>query len=264
MMLVVPFEQYQSSYVVTTPASGFATNFVNVVVRTTSVGATTLDGVAIAPSMFSRVGNSEFSAAQVPVELGTHSFAGPEPFGLTVYGFDSFDSYGYPGGLSLAKVATVASLTLSPRTEAVVIGTEACVDAIVRDDGGSVVVDARVDLTVTGANPSRRSVTTNAAGVAHFCYPGTATGADAIEATLGNLSDSVTKTWRAPQPNRAPVAVDQLVTVAQDGAAAVVLTATDAGRRSAHVLGGGPAGSRCVDGYRCEPHLHACPWLFGP
>ena len=47
MMLVPPFEQFLASYVVTTPATGFETNFINVVAPTAAIGGITLDGLPI-------------------------------------------------------------------------------------------------------------------------------------------------------------------------------------------------------------------------
>ncbi|HZC03371.1 MAG TPA: hypothetical protein VE844_19065 [Gammaproteobacteria bacterium] len=43
-MLIPPFEQSLASYTVTTPASGFSTNFINIVAPAAAVGAITLDG----------------------------------------------------------------------------------------------------------------------------------------------------------------------------------------------------------------------------
>ena len=114
MMLVPPFEQFLASYVVTTPATGFETNFINVVAPTAAIGSITLDGLAIPSGSFSPVGTSSFSAAQVPVELGAHALKGSQPFGVFVYGFDQFDSYGYPGGLAVASIASVDHLLLTP------------------------------------------------------------------------------------------------------------------------------------------------------
>lgn len=103
MMLIPPFEQFLAGYTVTTPASGFATNFINVVAPNAAVGAITLDGAVVPTTSFTAIGASGFSGAQLPVGVGTHNLAGPLPFGTFMYGFDSFDSYGYPGGQSLGQ-----------------------------------------------------------------------------------------------------------------------------------------------------------------
>ena len=102
MMLIPPFEQYLNQYTVTTPASGFALNFINVVVPNASVGLVTLDGSPIPAGSFTSISGSAYSGAQLPVGLGTHNLEGPQRFGTFVYGFDSYDSYGYPGGMAFA------------------------------------------------------------------------------------------------------------------------------------------------------------------
>jgi hypothetical protein len=129
MMLVPPFEQFLAEYTVTTPATGFSINYVNVVAPTTAAGLVTLDGVAIPAASFIAIPGSTFSGAQVPVSLGSHHLSSLYPFGVFVYGFASYDSYGYPGGMSLAPVATVTTLTLLPPSGTAAVGTLHCVTA---------------------------------------------------------------------------------------------------------------------------------------
>src|SRR5262249_56654342 len=47
MMLVPPFEQFLADYTVTTPATGFPINYVNLVVPNDAVGTVRLDGTLI-------------------------------------------------------------------------------------------------------------------------------------------------------------------------------------------------------------------------
>ena len=67
-----------------------------------AVGAIALDGVAIPAERFVPIGSSGFSGVQVPIAPGSHQFVASLPFGALVYGFADDDSYGYPGGMSLA------------------------------------------------------------------------------------------------------------------------------------------------------------------
>jgi hypothetical protein len=112
-----------------------------------------------------------------------------------VYGFASADSYGYPGGLSLAPVATVTEVALSPATAANPVGTEHCVIATVTDQNGDPVVGVRVDFVVTGANPTSGFANTDANGQAEFCYTGENAGQDSITASVGSIADEASKTW---------------------------------------------------------------------
>jgi hypothetical protein len=130
------------------------------------------------------------------VALGSHRLTGSRPFGVFVYGFDSFDSYGYPGGMSLAPVAVVTTVALTPKTATTVVGDVHCVNAAIADQNGKPVSGVRVDFNVTGANTASGSANTDANGVAAFCYTGANTGTDTITASVGALSDVATNEQR--------------------------------------------------------------------
>ena len=206
-MMIPPSEQFLAGYTVSTPASGFALNFINVVAPTAAVGAITLDGSAIPAASFTAIGASGFSGAQVPVDLGSHSLSGPLPYGVHSYGFSSFDSYGYPGGLSLSEVGIVTSVILAPETASNPVNTQHCVTATVRDQNDNLVPDIRVDFGVTGANATTGFAFTNAGGEAQFCYTGTNVGDDIITGTVGTLSDTAMKTWSTQAPTEADLSI---------------------------------------------------------
>jgi uncharacterized repeat protein (TIGR01451 family) len=236
MMLIPPFEQFLASYTVTTPASGFSSNFINLAVPNSAVGSVTLDGTAVPASSFTPIGSSGFSAAQLTVDLGSHTLDGPSPFGAFMYGFDQDDSYGYPGGLSLAPVARVTSVVLTPETDSNPVGTQHCVDATVTDQSGSPLAGVRVDFTVTGVNPTSGFANTNTSGVAQFCYTGANQGSDTITSSVGALSDTASKTWTTTTPTSADLSVTKAdapdpVTVGQE--LTYTLTVSNAGPDSA-------------------------------
>jgi len=204
-VVVPPFEQFLASYTITTPATGFSTNFVNVVAPTATVGSVLLDGIPIPAGSFSPIGASGFSGAQVPIVLGNHSLSGPLPFGITTYGFADYDSYGYPGGLALAEVAELASLVVTPESATNPVGTEHCVVGTTLDQNADPLPGIRVDFEVTGVNPSSGFAFGDAAGEATFCYTGTNPGTDTITGSVGALSDAVTKIWTEEAPERCDV-----------------------------------------------------------
>ena len=99
MVQTVPVEQFLDSYVVLVPPTWEEDRFV--LVR--SVGAAiTIDGqdvdswpagaevVPVPPS---------WEVVRIAIEDGAHVLDGATPFGVTVVGYDEFDSYCYPGGL---------------------------------------------------------------------------------------------------------------------------------------------------------------------
>ncbi len=198
MMLIPPFEQFLTSYTLTTPTAGFPRNFLNVVTLDAAVGAITLDGTVIPPSSFVAIGTSGFSGAQVPLPSGSHTVIGPLPFGAFVYGFADTTSYGYPAGMSVVPVALVAAITLTPKTATNLVGLAHCVMAAVTDQNGDPVAEVRVDFTVTGANPTAGFTATDASGQAPFCYGGAHAGTDTIVAAVGTVADTATETWDQP------------------------------------------------------------------
>lgn len=194
-VIVPPFEQFLAGYVISTPATVFRINFVNIVVPDAAIGAITLDGTVIPAGDFSPIGTSGFSGAQVAVAVGSHTLAGPLPFGVTAYGFASADSYGYPGGLALAEVAELTDLVLTPKTATNPVNTEHCVVANTSDQNGVPLPGIRVDFDVSGANTTSGFVFADGSGDAQFCYTGTNAGTDTIVASVGKLTDTATKIW---------------------------------------------------------------------
>ncbi|MFT3750044.1 MAG: Ig-like domain-containing protein [Agriterribacter sp.] len=197
MMLITPYEQYLGNYTFSTPASGFSGNYVNVVAPAAAVGALKLDGVTIPAASFTPIGSTGFRGAQIDIALGSHTINGSSlPFGIFVYGYDSYDSYGYPGGQSLAPVARVFALTLAPSTGTGVAGTQHCLQATVKDQNGVPLAGVRVDFTITGANPgSTGFANTNASGIAQYCYTGVNAGTDNIVASQGTLTANASFIW---------------------------------------------------------------------
>jgi len=199
-VIIPPNEQFLQDYTVTTPASGFDPNFINVAIPTAAVASLTIDGAPVNPAAFTVIGTSAFSGAQLPVALGSHTLSASQPFGIIVYGFASFDSYGYPGGLSLSPIAAVTTLTLQPAAATVVVNTQHCVTATVSDAHGAGLAGIRVDFTAGGANSAIDFVTTGGDGTAVFCYVGANLGTDTIVASVGKLTAAATAEWVTALP----------------------------------------------------------------
>jgi hypothetical protein len=105
MTLAVPTEQFRSFYLFHAPTS-YESNYVDV---TAPMGATvSLDGMP--PLTFTPIGGSGFGLARVqalgagPGNDGNHSIQGDMAFGITVYGYGTYTSYWYPGGLNLDTI----------------------------------------------------------------------------------------------------------------------------------------------------------------
>lgn len=96
MIQAVPVEQFLNRYVILAPST-WINDFV---VLTRSAGkAVMLDGVAVAGPWVA-VGTSGFETTVVRVADGSHVLEAADRFGVSVSGYDSYDSYSYPGGLN--------------------------------------------------------------------------------------------------------------------------------------------------------------------
>ncbi|MDX2013766.1 MAG: IgGFc-binding protein [Myxococcaceae bacterium] len=113
LVLLPPIEQWRSQYTVLT-APGTRDNYLGLVIDASRVQEVRVNGTAVPMTNFTAVGTSPFRVANVAVPVGTHTIlVVPRPgqmtlpgAGVTVYGFDSFVSYGYTGGLDLTTIVT--------------------------------------------------------------------------------------------------------------------------------------------------------------
>lgn len=96
---MIPSAQYLSKYTFSTIGGAqFRDNFVTLIARDADVAAVELDGAPIGQAGFSPIAGSGFSVARVPIASGTHQTESPNPHGITVEGYNTDDSYLYPGG----------------------------------------------------------------------------------------------------------------------------------------------------------------------
>lgn len=100
MTIVAPVEQYRDRYLFHAPEN-YPHNFVNIVGPADA--EVLLDGESIPLS--SPLGRGDFAFARVPLGVGAtagdHVVRSNLPVGISVYGYGSFTSYWYPGGLDL-------------------------------------------------------------------------------------------------------------------------------------------------------------------
>jgi hypothetical protein len=99
MSLAIPTEQYRTSYTFLAPTS-YASSFVTVTAP--SDVPVLLDGSAV--SGFGAVGATGFSSTTTELSGGVHTITSSSPFGIVVYGFGTYTSYMYPGGLDLEMI----------------------------------------------------------------------------------------------------------------------------------------------------------------
>ncbi len=113
MVLIPPAEQWRASYTVLA-APGIRDNYLGLSIDINKVASIEVDGAAVPLNTFTPIANSPFTVKNHPVSVGTHTInvvakAGISPLpgaGVTVFGYDSYVSYGYTGGLDLTTIVS--------------------------------------------------------------------------------------------------------------------------------------------------------------
>jgi len=103
-IIQVPVEQYRDSYLFLVPNT-YAENYTTIVATPTvdgNIPTVNLDGTAIPASQFISIGNYYYTIKSL--NSGTHSINSTSHIGISVYGYDQYVSYGYPGGLDLRNI----------------------------------------------------------------------------------------------------------------------------------------------------------------
>jgi hypothetical protein len=96
---MTPAEQYRTSYTFSTVGGNqFIEHNVTIIAQSADVGTLLLDGSPLAASQFAQIGTSDYWVARPYLSDGVHSTESINPHGITVEGFNSYDSYLYPGG----------------------------------------------------------------------------------------------------------------------------------------------------------------------
>ncbi len=199
MMIVPPYQQYLSSYVldVASPTGFSFSNYASIIAPTAAVGSVTVDGTAVPSGSFSPIPGSTFSGAQVSLAAGVHKLTSTTevPIGVSLYGWSPSNSYGFPGGMAMAAVASVAAITFPAGTPTGTVGSQLCVSVSAKDSGGIPVDGVLITFTVTGANAQVAYATTDSSGVATACLDSTEEGNGTLSVAGGTISSSTSLTW---------------------------------------------------------------------
>jgi len=144
MVQIPATRHYIQGYAIYTLTNDFPANYINIIVPTASTGTIQIDGVAVGAVNFTAIAGSAYSYARRPVNSGRHFVTGGAPFGLTVYGWDEYESYGHAACLYFGDVAppritgasgpTTASVADYPNTPGFVPTPDYGKDSTVQDN----------------------------------------------------------------------------------------------------------------------------------
>jgi len=219
-MAILPApQQFLSNYVFISPPGAFRRHFLNISVPTYAASSVVLDGRPIARELFTPVSTSGYSAARIAVNAGEHQISADAPFGILVYGYDWYNSYGYLGGFGTESQAEVADIQLQVNNQQFVLEQEFCAIVTAVDIDDQPIIRAVVDVSVQGVNDREDRLFTDKNGQAAYCYTGILTGMDALSFTSKNMTKSISVDWLLPSgENVAPYISSTPELVAERGA----------------------------------------------
>ena len=126
-MVVLPaLEQYVDTHIVTTVNDRMPVNYLNIILPADAVDSVRVDGAAIDPGLWLDTGRADYKGAQIPVALGQHSATADKPMMLVAYGWGTWESYLYQGGMEISRQTTADTLSLSLNRVNPRVGEEVC------------------------------------------------------------------------------------------------------------------------------------------
>lgn len=97
MVQVQATRHYSSAYIFVTPTNDFPAHYIQLAIPYYATNSVKLDGSPVNPAAFQQIPSTIMAVANVPVSAGQHILTADASFGLTVYGWGTYDSYGHPG-----------------------------------------------------------------------------------------------------------------------------------------------------------------------
>ena len=158
---MAPSEQYLYDYTFSTVGGGqFTVNYLSIIAHNDDVddGTILLDGSTVSAASFSAIPGTDWSAAVMQLDDGTHTTSSASmSHGITVEGYNSYDSYIYPGGALFVPINPVND-TIPPVCETV--SNDGCIACATATDDGEddagiflVRLDAGYDNLVLDVDP---------------------------------------------------------------------------------------------------------------
>ncbi|MGI9342513.1 MAG: Ig-like domain-containing protein, partial [Gammaproteobacteria bacterium] len=222
MLNLAPVDTFLSNYTVIVPSGDgvfrdqpddivrppIDRHYLAIVIPASAANSLVLDGVPVDTTGFETVPESDHLAGNIPITPGAHQLSADEQFGVTVYGWGVFESYGFYAGLVFPDGTATLNLDVTGPTGPLVAGSqEACFDLVTTDAGGARVPRARYALTVDGNFPLSNVGFTDEIGEARYCYTQPGPTIDTVTIVVNGDSETLNVTWLPdtdPATNGAP------------------------------------------------------------
>jgi len=154
---MMPSAQYLSEYTFSTVGGGqFAEHYLTIIAENTDLATILLDGGMIGAASFTPIAGTNFSATTLPISDGTHTTSSSDVHGITVSGYNSYDSYIYPGGALFEFINPAGDANAPICTSTLLTGPPPSLQGSAQDNrpsedlNGDGVLDVAEDLNSNG------------------------------------------------------------------------------------------------------------------
>ncbi|OZG70938.1 hypothetical protein BTA51_22790 [Hahella sp. CCB-MM4] len=203
MVVVPPVEQFLSSYNISTSARELRYQFINVLAPVETLDTLTLDNQPVDAQSFVVTTGGEYAYAQIRVSTGSHKIEADAPFGIYIYGYDDYESYGHLGGMAFSLPGNVQRMVVDGPQESSA-GEQICVVATLYDADFRPVNGARVTFTAEEIRPRRGDVFTDETGRGKFCYTSFLPGTETLFVEAGAEHTTHSVQWLSTEQNLPP------------------------------------------------------------
>ncbi len=199
MVLISPKEQFLPAYTFATPSDRISINFINLIANAADVESLRLDGSTLGIVEWEIIPGTDYMGAQLAVTAGQHSLTADSPFGLTIYGFDWYVSYGHMGGQGLVDLSSASELIVSATEFNPNVGDSVCLNTQLLDSAQTPISQTQIFFE-REYNGFQRFYTqiTDVAGHASFCYEAEAEGLETVSVSAQHLSATLIINWQPP------------------------------------------------------------------
>jgi hypothetical protein len=114
MALMPSPEQFMDSYVFESYGTeDLLVHYATVVLPTDAMFTLRLDGYPVVPKAFDVVSGAPYVSAHLQFARGSHMISAARPFGLMVYSYGPYNSYGFPAGMTFEPIPLGVEETVS-------------------------------------------------------------------------------------------------------------------------------------------------------
>jgi len=208
-VVLSPTELTNDHYIFTTPIEKYVRHFVNITIPK-DAGAVTINGEEIDAAYFKGIPNSDFLYARLGVKAGRNEIKADKEFGIQVYGYEAYDSYGFNGGYGLPNAAPISDISVSVDDLFPHSGEALCATAQALDLNGLPANDVPVKFTLTGMHDSVITEFTSRNGLARYCLNGYLVGGDQLLVEAAGYQETFDITWQASRNESKPPVVTSM------------------------------------------------------